>query len=155
MIPERIDPHWDAARVCDFSQRWRISLDLALRLVVLSDRLPWGVQIISGHRTNREQDELRRQGRPTAPNSLSTHTACPASGADLQLVGITPTEFVKAQFGRAVMETNMYGARNAPLLRWGGGGAYDPDTGIPDDWNHVDLGPRMDTEAQQYRQENP
>lgn len=32
-------------------------------------------------------------------------------------------------------------AANLAGLRWGGGSTVD-DTGVPSDWNHLDLGPR-------------
>lgn len=92
--------------------------------------LEWN--ILSGYRTEEEQDQLRRQGRPTAPPGCSTHTVCPATGADVQ-VSTFPTNAIKATWGRIVV---MHG------MRWGGGSPVDPNTGIPSDWNHVDLGPR-------------
>lgn len=91
--------------------------------------LDWNV--ISGHRTERTQEDLRRQGRPTAPPGCSTHTTCPATGADVR-VSTFPTTAIKATFGRIAIEHG---------LRWGGGSPVDPETGIPEDWNHVDLGP--------------
>lgn len=89
------------------------------------------VWIISGYRTVQEQERLRRRGRPTAPDSVSTHRTCPATGVDISL-GPLPTRVMKAIWGRIV---TMNG------LRWGGGGAAD-DGGIPLDWGHVDRGPR-------------
>jgi len=79
-------------------------------------------------------------GRPTAPVALSTHTTCPATGADIRL-GFAPTRVQQAIWGRIA---TMNG------LRWGGGGEVD-DGGIPLDWQHVDLGPRSDPEAVAFR----
>lgn len=101
------------------------------------------LEVISGFRSRAKQEELKRRGRPTAPFQLSTHTICPARGADLRVVGIFPSRNVKLHFGQAAFEEG---------LRWGGGSAVDQH-GIPSDWNHVDLGPRRDTIAQEYRRE--
>jgi len=117
---------------CVFASRWGISVGLAERLVNLSGRVEFPILMKSGLRTEVEQDNLRRQGRPTADNDRSTHLSCPATGADLR-VGIAVTNVVKARLGA---EATRLG------LRWGGGSPPDPDTGIPSDWNHFDLGPR-------------
>lgn len=90
--------------------------------------LSW--RIISGYRSEERQEELRQEGRPTAPPGCSTHTRCPSEGADVA-VSTLPTGPVKATFGRIATENG---------LRWGGGSPVD-DAGIPSDWNHVDLGP--------------
>jgi len=130
-IPERIgsvtglDP-------CDVAMRWGISYELSERLSQGADRLEFPVAIISGLRTAAQQEALRRGGRPTAPPAVSTHLSCPASGADL-MPQIAVTNVVKARLGT---EMTLAG------LRWGGGSSPDPDTGIPSDWNHFDLGPR-------------
>ena len=92
------------------------------------------VEIISGWRSELEQRRLGRQGRPTAPDALSTHRSCPATGVDISL-GLLPTGFMKVTWGRLA---GICG------LRWGGGGATDPETLIPLDWQHVDRGPRRD-----------
>jgi len=89
------------------------------------------VQIISGFRTASEQRSLGRAGRPTAPDRLSTHRSCPATGVDVSL-GIAPTRIQKAIWGRVAVLNG---------LRWGGGGRVD-EGGIPIDWPHVDRGPR-------------
>lgn len=91
-----------------------------------------GIQIISGFRTVAEQIELGRQGRPAADPSRSTHTTCPATGIDFRINGFVTT-LMKARFGTIAVMNG---------LRWGGGSPVDPSTGIPSDWNHVDLGPR-------------
>lgn len=88
--------------------------------------------MISGYRTPEQQEELIREGRPAAPVELSTHTTCPATGADVR-VATFPTDAIKATWGRIATEHG---------LRWGGGSPRD-DRGIPSDWNHVDLGPRQ------------
>lgn len=126
-----IEPYQDGM-VCSLVERWRVDRELASRLVHLARITPFGLQIISGFRTKEEQEALKAQGRPTAPDHLSTHRSCPATGADL-LPTIAATNTEKAELGK-----------NARLagLRWGGGSPIDPNTGIPSDWNHFDLGPR-------------
>jgi len=90
------------------------------------------VQIISGARTREEQRTLHRTGRPAAPDELSTHRSCPATGVDVSLGGL-PTRVQKAIWGRIVVMNG---------LRWGGGSRPD-EGGIPADWAHVDRGPRV------------
>lgn len=113
---------------------WSLSCELAERLIFVARK--WNeaatapIAIISGYRTPERQRELIEEGRPAAPVGLSTHTTCPATGADLRI----PHDSVafKWFFGATV---------EAAGLRWGGGSPKD-DIGIPSDWNHVDLGPR-------------
>lgn len=126
-IPEKIgdDP-------CSLSGRWLICPRLAERLVAMASRLPFPVQIISGYRTPEHQLALGREGRPVAAVDRSTHTSCPATGADIW-PGVAVTRVVQATMGEAAVVAG---------LRWGGGSPVDPNTGIPSDWNHVDLGPR-------------
>jgi hypothetical protein len=93
------------------------------------------VYIISGYRTKEEQDELRDSGRPTAPDELSTHRTCPATGIDISLGPIRPSEEMVFLWGWNV---RMQG------LRWGGGSPLD-ERGSPIDWEHVDMGPRNDS----------
>lgn len=120
------------ARLCD---HWKLDGKLVKRLhpaliqLEAETGLRWSV--ISGYRTPQEQQRLIDEGRPAAPVQLSTHTECPATGADVR-VATFPTRAMKAQFGRVVSEHQ---------LRWGGGSPPD-EYGIPLDWNHVDLGPR-------------
>lgn len=90
------------------------------------------VFIISGYRTAAEQRELKRRGRPTAPDSLSTHRSCPATGVDISFGYGGASGFEKAIWGRITLVNG---------LRWGGGGKVDQG-GIPLDWQHVDRGPR-------------
>jgi len=90
------------------------------------------VEIISGWRSESEQRRLGQQGRPTAPDALSTHRSCPATGVDVSL-GVLPSSFMKATWGRQAIIVG---------LRWGGGGPTDPETLLPLDWPHVDVGPR-------------
>lgn len=122
---------------CELADRWQVSGD-TMRRVWLSAQdyeLETGgqrVSIVSGFRTRREQQQLARAGRPTAPDDVSTHRSCPATGVDISL-GVLPTEFQKVTWGRIVLTNG---------LRWGGGGAVDPDNLIPLDWQHVDRGPR-------------
>lgn len=132
MIPQRIDPLADGEALCQLVTRWKISPALAQRLVWMAQALPFGVRIISGYRTAEKQENLRRAGRPTAPDDRSTHRSCPATGADV-MPDVAVTNTVKAELGRAAV---------AAGLRWGGGSPIDPETGIPSDWNHLDLGPR-------------
>jgi len=120
---------------CDLAARWQVDPDTMARLAVSAEdyfqETRGTVQIISGFRTNAEQAALKRRGRPTAPDNLSTHRSCPATGVDISL-GFAPTRIQKAIWGRIVTLNG---------LRWGGGGAVD-EGGIPLDWGHVDRGPR-------------
>jgi len=120
---------------CDIATRWAVSLDVVRRVRLAAEdfntetgRQVW---IISGFRSVAEQNRLRRQGRPTADNDRSTHLSCPATGVDVSL-GARPSNFLKATWGRLTL---VHG------LRWGGGGAVT-ESGIPIDWQHVDVGPR-------------
>lgn len=128
-LPQCINAETD---VCQLIERWLIDPRLAVRLVVMASKLPFPISIISGYRSPEEQAALTAQGRPTAPLGRSTHTSCPSTGADLR-VGLAVTRTIQARFGLAAVESG---------LRWGGGSPVDPQTGIPSDWNHVDLGPR-------------
>lgn len=132
MIPYPILPDTD---VCQLVEVATISEELAARLLELAKIFydgRVGLSIISGYRSPEHQLALRAEGRPAADPDLSTHCSCPATGADLW-PDVAPTGDVKGELGRAA-----YLAR----LRWGGGSPVDPQTGIPSDWNHVDLGPR-------------
>lgn len=130
MIAQVVEPSTDP---CILSERWIIAPELAEKIVRMSASLPFGISMISGFRTKAEQDQLRKDGRPAADDRLSTHRSCPATGADLR-VSVAVTDAVKATFGQAAVSAG---------LRWGGGSPVDPQTGIPSDWNHVDLGPRQ------------
>jgi len=88
------------------------------------------VWIISGSRTRLEQMRLGRGGRPAAPDALSTHRSCPATGVDISL-GTLPSADKKRFWGQMAQANG---------LRWGGGSPVDD--GIPSDWQHVDVGPR-------------
>lgn len=128
-IPEAITPLMDP---CGLEARWKIAPRVAQLLVQLSARLPFPITLISGYRTCTQQQALGKAGRPAAPCGLSTHVSCPATGVDVW-PGIAVTDVVKANLGAAAV----------PLgFRWGGGSPVDPNTGIPSDWNHLDLGPR-------------
>jgi len=131
-LPESIPRTNDSRDACAFSMKWGIAEELARRLIAMQERLEFGVSITSGLRSAERQIELGQEGRPTAPVSRSTHTSCPATGADLW-PQIEPTDVVKARLGAEAVFAGM---------RWGGGSAIDPGTGIPSDWPHVDLGPR-------------
>jgi len=125
------------ANHCDLATRWGVSVDIMRRVWVSADafELETGgrrVSIISGFRTREEQRRLGRQGRPTAPDNLSTHRSCPATGVDISL-GLNASNFMKITWGNVALANG---------LRWGGGGPVDPDNLIPLDWRHVDRGPR-------------
>ncbi len=132
MERERIDPSSDP---CALAIRWGVDPDTMSRVVLSAQQytaetsLP--VDIISGFRTKQEQLRLRTAGRPTAPDKLSTHRSCPATGVDVSL-GLYPVGTQKWIWGRIVTLNG---------LRWGGGGPQDQD-GMPLDWQHVDRGPR-------------
>jgi len=133
LIPERISPVWTEQELCDFSEHWKISTVLADKLYQLAQRLPFSISIISGYRSRAHQDELRASGRPTAANDVSTHTSCPATGADIS-VALYPDAAVKLEVGH---QATLLG------LRWGGGSPPTLDRdGVPVDWNHFDLGRR-------------
>ncbi len=123
--------------VCTLADRWLVDLDVMRRVWQCAEdfeRETGGqrVSIISGWRSREQQRRLGRQGRPTAPDSLSTHRSCPATGVDVSL-GFLPPNFMKAAWGNIVLING---------LRWGGGGPVDPNNLIPLDWRHVDRGPR-------------
>jgi len=126
----------DGKDPCDLSKRWGVSLETMKRVVhaafLFRQETGREVVLISGYRTREEQSALERKGRPVAPDSLSTHRSCPATGVDVNL-GFLPTRVMKAIWGRIVTIEG---------LRWGGGGPND-DIGIPLDWGHVDRGPRL------------
>jgi len=121
---------------CELSHRWAVSLDVMRRLVLSADDM-WNetrrdVLIISGARTRAEQARLGRTGRPAAPDNLSTHRSCPATGVDVSMgFGIVITE-------KHIWERILF----LNGLRMGGGSRRD-EYGIPSDWNHVDDGPRQ------------
>jgi len=133
VIPERIPtlPQLALNGKCDL-QRWMISPELTARLIIMAERAPFPLSIFSGHRSAKKQLSLAAEGRPAAPVDVSTHTSCPATGADVT-PNVAITRVVQAQFGEAAVLAG---------LRWGGGSPCDPETGIPSDWRHVDLGPR-------------
>jgi len=125
------------AHACDLAERWGVDQDTMDRVwtAALDFENEMGgirVWIISGWRTRQEQRQLGRRGRPTAPDDVSTHRSCPATGVDISL-GLLPSNFMKATWGRITLING---------LRWGGGGKVDRNTGIPLDWPHVDRGPR-------------
>ena len=128
----RVDPTTDP---CDMAMRWGVDPDTMERVVQSAQEytretaLP--VDIISGFRTEREQEALGTAGRPTAPDEVSTHRSCPATGVDISL-GLFPVVTQKWIWGRIAVMNG---------LRWGGGGPRDED-GMPVDWQHVDRGPR-------------
>ncbi len=124
---------------CALAGRWGVEPSVMQRVSKAAAELEFQtgrtVWIISGFRTAAEQRALEKAGRPTAPDALSTHRSCPATGVDIWL-GPLPTSFLKAVWGSIVFFNG---------LRWGGGSPIDPETGIPSDWAHVDRGPRVST----------
>jgi len=134
VIPQAI-PAFEAQpeEFCGFTARWGIAPELGRGLQRMQLHFPSTLSIISGSRTPAQQAALRDEGRPAAPDQLSTHLDCPlATGADLS-TGTAPELAVKIALGLAASLAG---------LRWGGGSPIDPETGVPSDWNHVDLGPR-------------
>lgn len=132
MIPERLT----GRSACDIALAWVVdqrTVELAqAAALAFEEQTRRRVDIISGFRTSAEQERLRGQGRPTALDSLSTHRSCPATGMDIS-VGPLPTTLMKVLWGTQVVFAG---------LRWGGGSPVDLQTGIPEDWNHLDRGPR-------------
>lgn len=122
--------------LCNLVARWLVEPETIRKVVLAAQdyRMTTGtdVFILSGYRTKAAQATLSRRGRPTAPDELSTHRSCLATGVDIDL-GFLVANSKKALWGSAVVFRG---------LRWGGGSPVDPLTGIPSDWNHVDLGPR-------------
>lgn len=132
-VPEKISPLTAPGDVCSLAARWILDPRLAERLVMMAGFLPFGLSIISGFRSVAQQMQLKEEGRPAADPAVSTHCSCPATGADLRIDGVEAGNYEKALFGAAAVSAG---------LRWGGGSPVDVSTGIPSDWNHVDLGPR-------------
>jgi len=121
---------------CRQAVRWKIDPDTMKRLALSAEEMfeetRQEVVIVSGYRTFAEQEALRRAGRPTAPDELSTHRSCPSTGVDVTW-GFAPVKVQIWIWGRIL---RMNG------LRWGGGGPQDED-GMPVDWQHLDRGPRL------------
>lgn len=122
--------------LCALAERWRVDFRVLAKVMVAAaqfhQRTGRQVWIISGYRMAKEQSDLERAGRPTAPDALSTHRSCPATGIDVSL-GAVPSRVMIAQWGELVILSG---------LRWGGGS--EVKDGIPSDWGHVDGGPRSD-----------
>ena len=120
---------------CVLANTWGVDADVMTRVFraaqLYSNFTRSPVWIISGARTRLEQMALGRRGRPAAPDALSTHRSCPATGVDISLGAMASTE--KKRFWGQMAEANG--------LRWGGGSPVDD--GIPSDWQHVDRGPRV------------
>ena len=115
---------------------WDVECLLAdlVAAVLLETRAQIGREprVISGYRSRRQQDDLRRRGRPAAPDHFSNHRIFPAGAVDVSL-GALPTRPMKWTFGMSALSWG---------LRWGGGSPIDPETGLPTDWQHLDRGPR-------------
>lgn len=142
MLPQAIF----TAEPCELAERWRIAPALATKLRRAADRVSRAglgeLFIISGYRTCEQQAELEAAGRPTAPCDRSTHTSCPATGADVWCAAAQPTEIpgTRIDVSRGARFT-VVSICESVGLRVGGGGPVDSG-GLPIDWNHVDLGPR-------------
>jgi len=123
------------ATSCELVDRWLISLELAQKLKAVAARLEQRLSfvLISGYRTCLEQQALAAAGRPAASCDRSTHTSCPSTGADIWIEG--------GRSGSLIDVIDLGLAAEREGLRWGGGSARD-QSGIPFDWNHLDLGPR-------------
>lgn len=119
--------------LCNFAAYWGVCLNLAQMVTKMAQDLPFTIQVISGYRSCAQETLLGEQGRPAIACDKSNHTTVPARAMDIW-PGVAVTNAVKAQVGRAATFAG---------LRWGGGSPADPATGIPSDWNHVDLGPRQ------------
>lgn len=132
MISEEIPVPASQDQICRLMDHWIISPVLAVKLVAMAQLVPFQLAIISGFRTRERQMELIQEGRPATSPDKSTHCSCPATGVDLQIVGMEPGPYEKALFGEAAIRSG---------LRWGGGSPLVDN--IPSDWNHVDLGPRV------------
>lgn len=130
---------------CALSLEWLLDPELAKRVVLaayyFSAATGRELEVISGFRTCDRQRELEEQGLPAAPCELSNHTICPARAVDVRFEGY-PARVLVIALGVAA---------TAAGLRWGGGGPTDDD-GVPVDWRHLDLGPRQDAQAREYRQ---
>lgn len=132
MIPQRIPQHSDGhVAFCNWLAKWGLDARLGARLLKMQELFPTHLLIFSGFRSRDQQEQLEREGRPTAPFDVSTHTSCPATGADVR-PDIAWDPAVEISFGVAAVTAG---------LRWGGGSPID-DRGIPTDISHVDLGPR-------------
>ena len=137
MIPQPVPRLGEATagEVCAFRNKWLLHPTLLDKLMRAQAELPFGLKVRQGHRTRAEYEALKRAGRPVTPTyEMSTHAQCPSQGADMD-IEIAVTNVTKALFGSAIVRAG---------LRWGGrsdGGGIDPETGIPYDWNHVDMGP--------------
>jgi hypothetical protein len=137
---------------CDFAQRWGLRIDvgtiaLALaRAIVVDPRLQGLVRsislikMLSGYRTEEEQRSLIARGGNVAPDHLSTHRSCPATGFDLRVEGLMNP----GSDPQAAAAWRIIGALAQQVgLRWGGGSKWNAALGIPSDFNHFDAGPRV------------
>jgi len=123
--------------LCDLVGRWNVDHVVMIKAVLAAADFEFQtgreVFIMSGWRTQQEQARLKKAGRPAAPDNLSTHRSCIATGIDVDL-GFVVSDLMKAVWGSAALLRG---------LRVGGGSPIDPLTGLNTDWNHVDNGPRV------------
>lgn len=136
LLAEQLDG-LEVEEACALAIRWKITESLSLKLIRASNAFAFHtglpVRIISGFRTRKRQAELEAAGRPTAPDDLSTHRSCPATGADVRIL-----EFVSDD-----IKLSWIFFANNEGLRTGGGSRPLPGRAFPRDWNHVDEGPRQ------------
>jgi hypothetical protein len=134
---ERLDlqDQYGYSNFCELADRWGITDGLAYRLMRSAQELSFishrSAFIISGFRSRAQQIELKRRGRPAADPDRSTHTTCPATGADIWLGPNPPAGLIMRWW-------QIVGLNG---LRLGGGSPLNDDK-VPSDWPHVDLGPR-------------
>lgn len=142
MLPQAIF----TAEPCQLAERWLIAPELADKLRRAADlvsRAGLGeLFIISGFRTCEQQAELKAKGRPAAPCDRSTHTSCPATGADVWSAAAQETHLPGIPDPSRGSRLALVSIAESVGLRVGGGGPVDSG-GLPVDWNHWDLGPRQ------------
>lgn len=132
MIPTLLEKNATADRVCAVADYWKCAPELVLRLTQLACLFPaFTFSIIDGYRTAEQQEAYGRTA-----DHLSTHRTLPATGADVRIRknGQQPSDQEKRDIGAGA---------EAIGLRWGGGARRV--NGIPEgvEWQHFDLGPRL------------
>jgi len=127
---------------CALVAQWKLDPTFAAIVARLRERFleetGLELEIISGFRSSDQQAQLILAGSG-APQDLSNHTLCPAHAVDVWF-GTIPTAALKWTLGRLALEFG---------LRWGGcdpsrEGCINQDSGMPQDWNHLDDGPRSE-----------
>lgn len=127
---------------CELESKYKLDRAFAYKvaLTLMQLKRETGVRwdILSGYRDAEHQQELIDAGRGAAI-SLSNHTLCPAHAVD-----VWPRTLPVRVHKLALLRVATFNG-----LRVGGchpsqHGCIDPDTGIPQDWNHLDDGPRAE-----------